>query len=240
MLCSQCFTSYNKRPRYTNTKSPVLWCFSSLRSILNANVDLPATHPHLLSGGSDHVLREGSFTSPDIPSCTTRCWDGIGSSRCQKESGSREGRRVKGGAGCYPAPWHQKVKHISASFGLHVTTRLMDNGQHKEAHAKDQPSMGRRTNPRKRQAWSWGTAQHSTARQSTAQHSTVRHSTASSRHSGRAVPDAERQFPTALLPERRPGAPPGAAHPLCQRLQRSLTPWAQSSAKHPGMKGKKK
>lgn len=146
----------------------------------------------------------------------------------------------RGGAGCYPAPWHQKVKHISASFGLHVTTRLMDNGQHKEAHAKDQPSMGRRTNPRKRQAWSWGTAQHSTARQSTAQHSTVRHSTASSRHSGRAVPDAERQSLTALLPERRPGAPPGAAHPLCQRLQRSLTPWAQSSAKHPGMKGKKK
>lgn len=176
MLCSQCFTSYNKRPRYTNTKSPVLWCFSSLRSILNANVDLPATHPHLLSGGSDHVLREGSFTSPDIPSCTTRCWDGIGSSRCQKESGSREGRRVKGGAGCYPAPWHQKVKHISASFGLHVTTRLMDNGQHKEAHAKDQPSMGRRTNPRKRQAWSWGTAQHGTAKHSTAQHSTAQHS----------------------------------------------------------------
>lgn len=82
----------------------------------------------------------------------------------------------RGGAGCSPAPWHQKVKHISASFGLHVTTRLMDNGQHKEAHAKDQPSMGRRTNPRKRQAWSWGTAQHSTARQSTAQHSTAQHS----------------------------------------------------------------
>lgn len=49
----------------------------------------------------------------------------------------------------------------------------MDNGQHKEAHAKDQPSMGRRTNPRKRQAWSWGTAQHSTARQSTAQYGTA-------------------------------------------------------------------